>query len=72
MDHTGRDGLIAALAHLLIIRTFQHGGASTLAPLTYAEVIAAAVLDFAVFGNVPTTRTMLGLALIIISAIVIA
>jgi len=65
-------GLVAALAHLLIIRAFQHADASTLAPFTYAEVIAAAFLDFAVFGNVPTTGTVLGLVLIVISAIVIA
>ncbi|MCA8879572.1 MAG: DMT family transporter [Rhodobacteraceae bacterium] len=65
-------GLIAALAHLLIIRAFQQAEASLLAPFTYSEVIAAAVLDFAVFGNVPTNRTVLGLALIVASAIVIA
>jgi drug/metabolite transporter (DMT)-like permease len=65
-------GFIAALAHLLIIRAFQHADASTLAPFTYAEVIAAAVLDFAVFGNVPSIRTVLGLVLILISAVVIA
>jgi drug/metabolite transporter (DMT)-like permease len=65
-------GFIAALAHLLIIGAFQHADAGTLAPFTYAEVIAATILDFAVFGNVPSTRTMLGLVLIIISAIVIA
>jgi drug/metabolite transporter (DMT)-like permease len=62
-------GLVAACAHFLIIKSFELADASTLAPFTYSEVIAATILGFLVFGDAPDLWTYIGLSIIIASAI---
>lgn len=64
-------GLIAAIAHLLIVWAFANANASTLAPFTYSEIIAATFLGMAVFGNVPNGWTIAGLLVITISGVII-
>lgn len=64
-------GIIAAIAHLLIIKAFERADASTLAPFTYAEVVGAAILGFIVFGDAPDLLTCAGLAIIILSAVAV-
>lgn len=65
-------GFFAALAHLFIVWAFAQANASTLAPFTYTEVIAASILGFVVFGDVPTIWTVLGVVLITLSGVFIA
>lgn len=65
-------GLIAAIAHLLIVWAFSKAKASTLAPFTYSEIFAATVVSYFVFNHVPNTWTILGLAVIVCSGILIA
>lgn len=65
-------GVVAAIAHLLIIKAFERADASTLAPFTYAEVISAAILGYAVFGDMPDMPALAGLCVIIVSAIAVA
>lgn len=62
-------GCVAAIAHYLIVKSFERAEASRLAPFTYSEIIGAAVLGFLVFGDVPDLWTCLGLAVVIASAI---
>jgi drug/metabolite transporter (DMT)-like permease len=65
----GAAPLVAACAHFLIIKSFELADASTLAPFTYSEVIAATILGFLVFGDAPDLWTYIGLSIIIASAI---
>lgn len=65
-------GAVAAVAHLLIIKAFEKADASTLAPFTYSEVIGAAILGHAVFGDTPDMVACAGLGITIASAIVVA
>jgi len=62
-------GCVAAIAHYLIVKSFERAEASRLAPFTYSEMIGAAVLGFLVFGDLPDIWTCLGLAVVIASAI---
>jgi drug/metabolite transporter (DMT)-like permease len=64
-------GVIAAVAHLFLIKAFERADASTLAPFTYSEVIGGAVLGFIVFGDVPDPWGWTGLAIIVLSAIAV-
>ncbi len=64
-------GVIAAVAHLFLIKAFERADASTLAPFTYSEVIGAAGLGFIVFGDVPDLWGWTGLAIIVLSAIAV-
>lgn len=65
-------GLVAATAHFFIIKAFERAEASTLAPFTYAEIIAATILGYIVFGDAPDIWTYAGLAIIIASAVILA
>lgn len=56
-------GAVAAVAHLLIIKAFEKADASTLAPFTYSEVIGAAILGYAFFGDAPDMVASAGLEL---------
>ena len=64
-------GMVAAAAHLLLIKAFERADASTLAPFAYSEVIGAAVLGFIAFGDVPDPWAWTGLAIIVLSAIAV-
>jgi S-adenosylmethionine uptake transporter len=45
--------------------------ASTLAPLQYLEIVTATIFGIAIFGDVPTPTTLLGVAIIISSGLYI-
>ncbi len=57
-------GLTATVAHLFISFALRFAPAATIAPLQYLEIIAATVLGFAIFGDLPDAQTLLGIAII--------
>lgn len=65
-------GMIATLGHVLITKAYEHGEASLLAPLAFTEIIMATVLGYAFFGDLPDRWTVLGVAILIGSAIYIS
>lgn len=62
-------GIVAALAHLLIIKSFEWARASIIAPYTYTEIIMGAVLGYLVFADMPDVWVFVGLAIVIASGI---
>ncbi len=64
-------GLGSATANILIIAALRLASASLLAPLAYAEIIGATVLGYAVFGDIPTTLTWLGMAIVVASGLML-
>lgn len=58
-------GLIAALAHQMLVNAFARAEAGVLAPLQYLEIISAVLLGWFVFGDFPDALTWLGTAIII-------
>ncbi len=62
-------GVVAALAHLLIIKAFERASASTIAPFTYTEIIMGALLGYLVFSDMPDIWVFLGLAIVVGSGI---
>ena len=65
-------GSIATLGHLLITRAYENAEASLLAPLAYTEIVMATILGWAFFGDLPDRWTVLGVAILIGSAIYIS
>ena len=62
-------GLWGCLGHLLQIKAFQNAPASMLAPFVYFQIIAAAGLGWAIWGQFPDLLTWIGIAVICVSGI---
>ena len=62
-------GFIAALAHGLIIISYNYSDASKLAPLGYFEIIPNIIIGYIWFSDLPDKYTILGLLVIILSGI---
>ena len=62
-------GFIAALAHGLIIISYNFSDASKLAPLGYFEIIPNIIIGYIWFSDFPDKYTLLGLLVIILSGI---
>ena len=62
-------GFIAALAHGLIIISYNFSDASKLAPLGYFEIIPNIIIGCIWFSDLPDKYTLLGLFVIILSGI---
>ncbi len=62
-------GIVAAIAHLLIIKAFERASASTIAPFTYTEIIMGAVLGYLVFSDMPDIWLFIGLAIVVASGV---
>jgi drug/metabolite transporter (DMT)-like permease len=65
-------GVIATLGHVLITRAYEHAEASLLAPLAFTEIVMATVVGWWFFGDLPDRWTVLGVAILIGSAIYIS
>ncbi|MFO1202956.1 MAG: DMT family transporter [Tabrizicola sp.] len=65
-------GVIATLGHVLITKAYEHGEASLLAPLAFTEIVMATILGWWFFGDLPDRWTVLGVAILIASAIYIS
>ncbi|MGI9317484.1 MAG: DMT family transporter [bacterium] len=61
-----------ALNQTLVVFAFAKAPASTLAPFTYFEIVAAVVIGFVVFGTLPVWISWLGILLISASGLLVA
>ena len=60
------------LNQTLIVFAFAKAPASTLAPFTYFEIVAAVIIGFLVFGTLPDRLSWFGIILIIASGLIVA
>lgn len=63
---------IANLGHNLIVRAYDHGEASLLAPLAYTEMVTSTLLGLIFFGTFPDGWTFVGVGILIACAIYIS
>jgi drug/metabolite transporter (DMT)-like permease len=63
---------IANGGHYLIIKAYDHGEASLLAPLAYTEMVMATIAGWYFFGDFPDRWTFLGVGILIVSAVYIS
>jgi drug/metabolite transporter (DMT)-like permease len=62
-------GAVGAFSHYLIIRAFDYAAAVVLAPFAYLQIVAALLLGWAVFGNFPGPLSLAGMALIVVTGV---
>ena len=62
-------GTAGAVGHFMLVKAFHSAEASVLAPFTYAQVIAAILWGFLVFGDVPSVWTICGASVVIASGL---
>ena len=62
-------GFMGALAHLLITLACRYASASLVSPFTYAEIIAAVVLNYLFFNFFPDLRVWIGILVVVGSGI---
>lgn len=65
-------GVIATLGHLLITLAYQRAEASLLAPLAFTEIVTATLFGWWFFKDLPDRWTVLGVSILIGSAIYIS
>ena len=65
-------GVIATSGHILITRAYEQAEASLLAPLAFTEIIMATLVGWWFFNDLPDRWTLLGVAILIGSAIYIS
>ena len=65
-------GCLAMVGHYLAVKAFDHAPASTLAPLTYTEIIGATAVGYLFFNDLPDALTWLGIAVIVGSGVVVS
>lgn len=61
----------ASMAHLLIYSGTTRAGASSVAPMSYVQIIVASLLGWWWFGHIPDALTMLGVVVIIASGLIL-
>lgn len=57
--------VLASGAHTLVYVGTQRAGASSVAPMSYIQVVVATIIGWSVFGDIPDAMTFLGVAVII-------
>lgn len=62
-------GGFGTLAHLLLIAAFRRAPTAVVSPMIYTQIVAACLLGYVVFGEVPTLATLLGAAIVVASGI---
>lgn len=62
-------GLLGAGSHFLLIKALDLAPASILQPFTYAQLVAAVIIGYVVFDNVPDVWTWLGSAIVVASGL---
>jgi len=65
-------GFFGGLGHYLVVKSFQWGQASVLAPFGYGQLIGATVLGYLLFGDFPDRWTWVGAAIVVACGIYIA
>ena len=64
--------LFANGGHVLVVKAYDHGEASLLAPLAYTEMIMAVAAGWYFFGDFPDAWTFIGVGILIACAIYIS
>lgn len=60
---------LGALSHFALIKALDHAEAGAVQPYSYTLLVWAAVLGFAVFGDIPDAWTILGAVVIVLSGL---
>jgi drug/metabolite transporter (DMT)-like permease len=60
-------GALGTVAHMMLIQAFRIAPTSVVSPMIYSQIIAACLLGYVLFGEVPTLATVLGAGIVVLS-----
>ena len=58
-------GIFATIGHIFLVNAVRHANASLLAPFQYLEIVAATILGYFIFSDLPDQQTLIGVVIII-------
>jgi drug/metabolite transporter (DMT)-like permease len=64
-------GVLGSIGHFLFILAFQRAPASALTPFTYLQLVFATLIGWLVFDTFPDRLTLLGMAIIAASGLML-
>ena len=65
-------GLYGGIGHFMFTAAFRHAPASLIAPLNYFQLVWAGLLGWLVFGHLPDGQSLLGMAIVAGSGVLVA
>ena len=65
-------GALAAISQTMFAIAFARSPAAELAPFTYSEIVAGIGIGFVIFGSVPSLLSWVGIAIVIVSGVLVA
>ena len=65
-------GVSGGLGHYLFTLAYRHAPASMLAPTTYLQLLWAGLLGWIIFGTIPDNMSLMGMAIVAASGLIIA
>lgn len=65
-------GASGGLGHYLFTLAYRHAPASILAPMTYLQLLWAGLLGWIIFGTIPDNMSLMGMAVVAASGLIIA
>ena len=65
-------GLFGGVGHFMFTAAFRYAPASLIAPLNYMQLLWAGLLGWLVFGHVPDTQSLIGMAIVAGSGVLVA
>lgn len=58
-------GVFGGVGHYFVVKAFQYGQASVLAPMTYGQLVGALCFGYLIFGDLPDLWSWVGAAIIV-------
>ena len=65
-------GALAAISQTMLAIAFARSPAAELAPFTYSEIVAGIGIGFVIFGSLPSLLSWVGIAIVILSGVLVA
>ena len=65
-------GIMASVAHFLLIKSFDAAPAPVVAPFVYTQLVTVTLLGWLVFGQFPDGWALLGMAIVVASGVFVA
>ena len=64
-------GILGGIANLLLTQSYKFADVSLVTPLKYLALIFAIIFGYFIWNEIPTSKTLFGASLVIISSIII-
>ena len=64
-------GILGGLANLWLSQSYKHSEVSLVSPLKYLGLVFAIIFGYFIWNEIPTSKTLLGALLVIVSSIII-